>query len=578
MAAEDADHAALIGKEFNTTEELSTFLQNHALRNGRKYRLYDKSGGRSRKYVCTSGEDCPFVINVNRRRYAKKFCPWYISSAMLEHANCQSAPKATLKQMLDLKAFKVAASSTKLPRAKDLIEQAKILDDINLENQLRTVYEAMKVIREKQSSGEITAYEPRVQLASFVDQFKELNPGSYTNVEASDDDDSFLRAIVVPGVLVRASRFNQLFYALEAGPINGQEYNQLLLIGRDGNLQNITLAAAIVDSASKDNYMWFFQACTQAGLKMDVPIFVDRTEPLLACGKALKLQFVHSTDHIIRDCTASFGCLFPTVKNLISKLQCCETRQLYDNTLQVIRRTANKDLALYFEKIDPEQWALFPNITTRPLYSWNSSNLIEAEMTAAQLDHVQNIHPVLYFESVLSLSIAKMYDRSCLAKSWIKERRQVTPGAEELFEKERQEAVNYDCLCSSEVLVYVSRLSEISTVVRRVDLEKKTCSCKDMVQNRIPCRHYCAALTRLGKFEQVYDAFGSEYQICTYAEAYLGRHIEKPLQTDLDMHNNTTTYPKYPKRKAPASPQSTNTHKKTPKKTSNDLDYSTDDE
>lgn len=53
----------------------------------------------------------------------------------------------------------------------------------------------------------------------------------------------------------------------------------MLLVGRDGNCNNITIAMALVDAEGIVNYTWFVESLRQAGLDItEYPVFCDRCD------------------------------------------------------------------------------------------------------------------------------------------------------------------------------------------------------------------------------------------------------------------------------------------------------------
>ncbi|OWZ05273.1 hypothetical protein PHMEG_00022665 [Phytophthora megakarya] len=51
----------------------------------------------------------------------------------------------------------------------------------------------------------------------------------------------------------------------------------LILVGRDGNNENILLAVSVVPSEDTANCQWFMLNCMKAGIQMSgTPVFMDR--------------------------------------------------------------------------------------------------------------------------------------------------------------------------------------------------------------------------------------------------------------------------------------------------------------
>ncbi|KDO22170.1 hypothetical protein SPRG_21174 [Saprolegnia parasitica CBS 223.65] len=66
---------------------------------------------------------------------------------------------------------------------------------------------------------------------------------------------------------------------------------QLLYVGVDGDGKTVTLAIALVEGETSDDYTWFFSHIQAAGLLWDVPVFADRSSGLLSSVESTWLHF-----------------------------------------------------------------------------------------------------------------------------------------------------------------------------------------------------------------------------------------------------------------------------------------------
>ena len=109
----------------------------------------------------------------------------------------------------------------------------------------------------------------------------------------------------------------------------------------------------------------------------------------------------------------------------------------------------------------------------------------------------------------------------------------MTPHAQERYEEQLARISGYKVKASSETVYFVWDSKVKPKRTRRVDVDVHTCSCAEMLQYRIPCRHYCAALDFIGGMGNVYAGFGKEYLVESYSAAYMGKSIELPLEEDV---------------------------------------------
>ncbi|OQR91139.1 hypothetical protein ACHHYP_20194 [Achlya hypogyna] len=333
-------------------------------------------------------------------------------------------------------------------------------------------------------------------------------------------------------------------------PHKNQFILALLLVRRDVNFSNVVTAVALVDGETKANYNCFFCHCIKAGVKIDVPIMGDRAEALLTSAEEFGLSMVHCAVHIERNCNEKFRAFMKIHGGLMWQLQGSEAEVAYHNTLAIIGNLpGGNDVRSYLAKIDPVTWVLFPNLFCRPLYGWRSSNFIESEMAATKRLGIREVHPLAYMAASAERAMEQLYKRSQLAATWASRGFTVTPEAEKRFREEAGLAGGMRTMPSSEHKVYVENLNG-TRVKRRVDLVARMCTCIEMLQTKIPCRHYCAALASLGRMDEVYSAFGDEYLVETFAAAYHGQSIELPI--DSEVHPDGITLPcPIPKRRGP---------------------------
>ncbi|KUF88562.1 ATP-sensitive inward rectifier potassium channel 11 [Phytophthora nicotianae] len=167
----------------------------------------------------------------------------------------------------------------------------------------------------------------------------------------------------------------------------------LLLIGRDGNMENVTLAVALVKKETMENYEWFFQQCCLGGLKFAYPLMSDRNTGLIDVCKQRGIDHKYCTLHIQRNVIATFTKFTVKQKALVWRIQSCTSMDEYNSQLAITEVECGKPVADYLRGIDPKHWVVFPNLGTTPLYGWRTTNFVEAENGATLAEGLRDLSP-----------------------------------------------------------------------------------------------------------------------------------------------------------------------------------------
>ncbi|KAF1315789.1 hypothetical protein FI667_g15776, partial [Globisporangium splendens] len=130
--------------------------------------------------------------------------------------------------------------------------------------------------------------------------FESLNPGSHTHFE-QDDEGRFLRASFFPPASGRVLPFSQRVVGLDGAHAKNPRYNgtHLLMVGHDGNLENIALAVALIGKETKANNEWFFINCILGGIEFTHPLMSDRKKSLVEVCTRWQIHQIHSTLYIL---------------------------------------------------------------------------------------------------------------------------------------------------------------------------------------------------------------------------------------------------------------------------------------
>ncbi|KUF88197.1 E3 ubiquitin-protein ligase HRD1 [Phytophthora nicotianae] len=324
---EPSEEVLRVGDEFSSSKTALHAIQDYALAE-RKRVVVDSQGG-GHKLVACSSKTCNFFVRLYKRKNPSDdgvSPPWYISSMNLEPMNCTSQPKPTQRQVAEMSALRAAVLADASVSGKSLIKKVQAINMVNLAKQKRMVYRAADAIKEN-AQGDVTA--SFTKIPGLLRAFRNLNPGSHACCEV-DDVGRFDRAVVVPATSSRAEGHLQKIVGLDGAHSKHQRYNgtMLLLIGRDGNMENVTLAVALVKKETMENYEWFFQQCCLGGLKFAYPLMSDRNTGLIDVCKQRGIDHKYCTLHIQRNVIATFTKFTVKQKALVWRIQSCTSMEI----------------------------------------------------------------------------------------------------------------------------------------------------------------------------------------------------------------------------------------------------------
>ena len=519
------------GQRFVDGDEAIKVVRAYAL--GERKTLRNKPCGGNRKHVvCSSAAaGCPYYVKL-RRTKAKNQTYWYISKLCLEHTNCTSTAKPSHAQLVRTQALMNAVTANPTIKASSAGLILQMETGLSVPSR-STFYRALASLRGNLRGDLILGHQ---RLPSFLEQFRLKNPGSVIGHDYDGNTRRFQRACLIPGQLATAASRCQRILGLDGGHMKTDDFDglQLLLVGRDGNYKNVTIAAALIRSESKEDFVWFLTKLGNAGVNLNVPIFCDRAPGLAAAGKALALKLINCAVHIYRNTLLVSG-FNKSHKDLFYQLQSAETKEMYESTLAIIAITAGNRAATYLKNIDPTTWALHPHLHTVALYGWRSTNFIESEMAATKETGLRSKPPFNYFEAVMLEMMADCVEHVALIAKWTTKGQVITDGAMKQFMLQKNVIGDYRCDSSNAYLHFVFKLGLGPPHRRRVNLMEKSCTCGYYTQHRIPCRHMCAALHATGTLGDVWSYFASEYKVATYAAAFQDVSLDMPVHDELDL-------------------------------------------
>lgn len=119
-----------------------------------------------------------------------------------------------------------------------------------------------------------------------------------------DEDGRFKRAIIIVRTVADSLPHNQQILGVDCSHSKCQYYGglQMHLVGRDGNMQNATIAFALVPSEDIESYSWFFDVLARSGVDVSrIPLFCDRNTALLSVAETVDLNLKNCTAYIVRN-------------------------------------------------------------------------------------------------------------------------------------------------------------------------------------------------------------------------------------------------------------------------------------
>lgn len=553
-------------------KELTAYVQDLALQSGKRA-LVATSGGSYKKFVCSSETPCLWLINAvcsrprkrprrradgndgdtgvkgdgeeNNGRY------WYITSGNLTHANCSSAAKPTARQLKNSSLMQAAVQDDarvssavlverlkeqeQLVCSKSMVYKAKtdLLDELAKNQQQANSNENSTNNSGLHGSGGDAAQllESMQSLPSYLSQMSALNPHVMSFVER-EDDGTFLRAVLA---MDPTGVWNdQSVLGVDSCEMQHRSYNgtELVLVGRDGNLNAIVHAIALVPEESPEHCTWFLEKLIAHGFPLRrFPLFTNGHWGFsAACATQQIPHVMYCTQHLVDDMRQNQAItLRGDQEALVRKAQKAESESEYFGALSQLGQL-NFAAAHYVKSLDPKRWALFPYLAMRKMYGWQTTFV-------AAVDHGQSMGlaprsqlPFEFFKAMTLILMTATFQRHERAVQWEREQRVVTPEAEHLMQDEMKLLPMYNVAMSTPQLAFVWNANEPQIRQRRVDLTHRTCTCAFRLQWGVPCRHILAALQKLANgLSQTVEYFDECYLVRNYVSSFKGRYLELPL-------------------------------------------------
>ncbi|KAE9219589.1 hypothetical protein PF004_g13561 [Phytophthora fragariae] len=534
-----AEMTLQVRQHFENRTQAKEYIQDFALAQGKRARLDPKtSGGKNFTFVCNSQTPCNFVVRVCKYKSANLSGHFYVSSFNAEHGSeCTGTEAVTTRQVVNhlLSASAALSAVPKLsgPSVRAIVQAQ---DGILVPN--RMAYRAKQEVTGNILKDVVMGIQ---KLESLLLQFQQLNPSSKLNIEVDQWSHEFKRAfLMLPHAPLLQRHSMRILGVGGLGMAHTSNYQGtfLELVTRDGNNEACTLAVALCDSKSTENYTWFFQGCLDGGLSLDVPMFCERTPALVRAAESFS-----GASPILLQCTAHLiSCMEETFKTtfrrdlnqFVWRAQNADTREEFNAILSSLS-LADSRAADYLRSLNPESWAKHCFLKRHALYGWQTTSLAESENPSVKVTRM--LPPFDFFQGYMERSMGDLYERKVSAKELVQAGRVLTPYAEKILEQQQMEAAAC-CVSPSDGdtgTAYVWNARSPIAKKRRVNLSAKSCSCPYRDQFGLPCKHQYAAIVFFNKSGGSWDLAQlchSVYTVASYAQAY-GPLVE-PVQIPVD--------------------------------------------
>ncbi|RLN91304.1 hypothetical protein BBJ28_00018402 [Nothophytophthora sp. Chile5] len=549
-----------VRQHFQSRAQAKEYIQDFALAQGKRARLDPgTSGGKNFTFVCNSQTPCSFVVRVCKYKSTNLAGYFYVSSFRADHGPaCTGTEAVTTRQVVNhLMSANTALGA--VPKLSGPSIRAIVQTQDGIKVPTRMAYRAKQAVAGNILKNVVSGIQ---KLESLLVQFQALNPSAKLDIEIESWSHEFKRAFLMlphAPLLQRNSMRILGLDGLDMVHTSNFQGTFLELVTKDGNNDNCTLAIALCDGKTVENYTWFFQGCLDGGLSLDVPMFCDRSSALVSAAESFSGAspiLIQCTAHLISTMEETFKTTFGReLHQYIWRAQSADTREEFDATLHSLS-LADSRAAEFLRAMDPETWAKHCFLKRHALYGWQTTNLVESENPTAKLTRM--LPPFDFFQGYMERSMGALYERKGDAKEWLRTGRVLTSYAEEILEEQQLEA-SACCVSPSDGETGTAYVWDTRSPVakkRRVNLSSKSCSCPYCDQFGLPCKHLYAAVVFFNKSGGGWDLAQlchSLYTVASYNQAYGAQIAPVQIPVDEELVRNDAIQMKPPANQAPPS-------------------------
>ena len=482
-----------IGQEWDSIAEAKQTVRQWLREQGLSFKTLQDGPKRwilTCKEQYTSG--CTFRIRVNKGNI--KGQTWAKLSILHPHT-CSSSTH------YDSKASRSAKSV-----GLDLYYKAILLDDPNLkpsrirsEERLRfgndipyyTAWRALQLLKANIWGDEAASFE---KIPALLEAFKKeeaekalregrvRRPSCQVCLEKDEDLTRFKRCWVLPGATQAASRHLRPLIGADGTHTKARHRLVLLLVvGIDGNSNNLPIAWALVPIENGEHWRWFLEGIAPflpfLGNR-DAVIISDRQKGLIKAVEKAFPQATHANccQHIAENIRAKWGTKSGLVK-LFWRTARAKTEAEFLDALGKIKET-NVPCFTFLSRIPANTWSFYA--FPRPRYGHDTSNFVES--MNRHWEKERHLPATRLLTSIWQWMMNYFYQRF---KAQHKTPR-ITDEAIAYMDTQLIVPRRYHAFSSApeEGIVTTSTGSQ-----RRVHLAQRICSCGEFQDRKLPCRH-----------------------------------------------------------------------------------------
>lgn len=496
------------------------------------------NGGSNKKYVC-SDEKCLWFVQLVKGWKSKN---WKISAMNLKHSeNCTGQAKPTARQLAEMRFFRQAVITHSKSSGKLLTDSFLLNSESGIKIPRGMAYRAQRLVISTSTDDLTESYK---FIPSLLESFAKKNPGSTVAYE-KDEQGHFIRSFIMPNASSLALLCMQQVFGIKVINYDNVSYNgcMVLLIGRDGNLKSQVLAFALMPNAEVEHMKWFLGMARNGGVRFDgCPVFCSHNQNGLLRAlayEARNAKIMFCVRSLIEEIDRDKN--IPTLgglEDLIWEMQGQETEEGFLKTLSHLE-SVNAAAAAFLRSVHPKNWAYYLNRSIR-LYKWSSTNADDAILGSDVQSSDEAPFDLIY--TFLAFLMDFIFKKSQLAAKLDQlENSLLTPGADAVYRQELQESESYTVRLCDEQVAFTWRTGARPKITHRVDLSLRTCTCGQMYQLGIPCRHFIAVSLNFANESALMDGFDAIYKATTYAEVSRNLRIEIPAAEDL--HKDSSILP-----------------------------------
>ncbi|XP_022147768.1 uncharacterized protein LOC111016623 [Momordica charantia] len=389
-------------------------------------------------------------------------------------------------------------------RPKDIVNDMRKNYDINIQ------YE--KAWRAKEVALDLLMGSPKKSytlLRKYGEALKFVNPGTIFNLKL-EDDKYFQYAFMALGCSIRGFRSCiRSVLVIDGAHLKGK-YKGVILIASsvDGNNQIYPVAFGIVDKESDNSWTWFLDQVKSAIGEVDGLVFVsDRHQ---AINNSVANVFPNA-EHV--------SCMHHIKMNLNDKFKNEGMQMLYLQAAQAFKKSTFRyywnqlagfpEVQRYLQEVGFDKWSR----AYQPELRYNQMTTNIAESMNAVLVHARALPVTALLENCRVLLQRWFYERRTHAATITS---CLTEYAEDILRQSSEQARRHTI---RPIDNYEFEVHDGSNKVR-VNLNSKTCSCKQFDYYQIPCSHAIAAavLQNVNRYTLCSSKYKLETLITAYAE------------------------------------------------------------